>query len=80
MFKKRLVETGITIVLGAIFFGIVWLISWGGSFLPEYIKQAIPVIVMCILALGIFSIILYHVWNFIKWLFVEPYRESKNNK
>lgn len=82
MFKERLKEffaylIGIPVVL-LVLIGASWLVI---EFLPidaflVFMRSWFPY------ALGIFIslVLLYKVWEFIKWLIIEPYKEHMKNK
>jgi membrane protein YdbS with pleckstrin-like domain len=70
LFIERLSEV-LFFILGLIFFvGIMILPFW---ILSKIVPMTAEIIVLVI----VFAILIYYIWKFIYWLFIEPFKYSK---
>jgi membrane protein YdbS with pleckstrin-like domain len=70
LFIERLSEL-LFFILGLIFFvGIMILPFW-------ILSKINPMVAATIVLVIVFAILIYHIWKFIYWLFIEPFKYSK---
>jgi apolipoprotein N-acyltransferase len=77
MFKERLKEVGLFIVVATILFSFITLVAWLTTFVPDATLHFIAGIIMFGIALVFISAIIYNICKFIDWLFIEPYKHWK---
>jgi hypothetical protein len=70
LFIKRLIGVFVGLLGLVIFMGILILPLW-------ILNKIDPMVAATIALVIVFAILIYHIWKFIYWLFIEPFKYSK---
>lgn len=80
MFKKRLMEAAFNIIAALIVLVIIVIVV-GLVYLTSLINKELPGIIGAVIVFGMLALYVgTMLYEWIKWQFVDPYKESKKNK
>lgn len=75
-FKKRLKVVGNNILYWGITISIILILTWLANLIPQVVLAWVAGIILGLCILGALIGFVLYVWDFIKWLFIEPFRKK----